>query len=81
VGILKKILAAIAALAVGAALWFRSQRDQARAERARARADHEAAAAQAQTDAQAALDDTRERQAAERTAPDTEKRDDLEGGW
>lgn len=80
-GIVKKIGAGLLAILAAAALWFRSQRDNARAKRAQDHADRQTAAVEAKDDAQDALDETRARHEAERTEPDTDARDDLEGKW
>lgn len=80
-GLVKKLLAGLAAVLGFLALWFRSQRDRVRAKRADDHADRQEAAVEQKDKAQDALDETREQQAEEREAPDTEKRDDFEEGW
>src|SRR5690606_6964604 len=74
-------LLALIAGAVAALFGWRARRAQARADHAQRRAESAEAALEARMRAERALHETRERQAAAHREPDTERRDDLEGGW
>lgn len=87
-GLIEKVLAAIAVIAAGVALWFRSRLNAAQTRiaeiqlaRARARADRARVALAAKERARQALAEKRAEQAKKQQPPDTAHRDDLESGW